>query len=125
MIHLDTNFLIRGLLRGTPQDIILRDWLRSGEKLGMSTIAWAELLCGPIETRHLELATVIVSERVPFLEDDSVLAARLFNESGRRRGTLADCMIAATSLRLKAPLATVNPSDFSHFEEAGLTVLTA
>ena len=125
MIHLDTNFLIRGLLSGTPHDKTLRDWLRSGEKLGMSAIAWAEFLCGPIEKRHLELATVIVSERVPFLEDDSVLAARLFNESGRRRGTLADCMIAATSLRVKAPLATANPSDFSRFEEAGLTVLAA
>ena len=125
MIHLDTNFLIRGLVRGTPQDKMLRDCLGSGEKLGMSTVAWAELLCGPIDTRHLELATAIVSERVPFLEDDSALAARLFNESGRRRGTFTDCMIAATSLRLKAPLATANPADFSRFEEAGLTVLTA
>jgi predicted nucleic acid-binding protein len=76
--------------------------------------------------RPLGLAVaVIVSERVPFLEEDSILAARLYNESGRRRGTLADCMIAATSLRLKAPIATVNPSDFSRFEDAGLTVLTA
>jgi predicted nucleic acid-binding protein len=125
MVHLDTNFLIRALVRGTPQDKVLRDWLRSGEKLGMNTIAWAELLCGPIETRHLELATAIVSERVPFLEEDSALAARLFNKSGRRRGTFADCMIAATSLRSKAPLATANPSDFSRFEEAGLTLLTA
>ena len=125
MVHLDTNFLIRALVRGTPHDKILRDWLRSGEKLGMSTITWAELLCGPIETHHLELATAIVSERVPFLEEDSALAARLFNESGRRRGTFADCMIAATSLRSKAPLATANPSDFSRFEEAGLTLLTA
>ena len=125
MVHLDTNFLIRALVRGTPHDKILRDWLRSGEKLGMSTIAWAEFLCGPIETRHLELATAIISERVPFLEEDSALAARLFNKSGRRRGTFADCMIAATSLRSKAPLATANPSDFSRFEEAGLTLLTA
>ncbi len=125
MVHLDTNFVIRALVRGTPHDTILRDWLRSGEKLGMSTIAWAELLCGPIEKRHLELATAIISERVPFLEEDSALAARLFNESGRRRGTFADCMIAATSLRSKAPLATANPSDFRRFEEAGLTLLTA
>jgi len=125
VIHLDTNFLIRALVRGTPQDEMLRGWLRSGEKLAMSTIAWAELLCGPMETRHLDLATAFVSERIPFLEEDSALAARLFNESGRRRGTFADCMIAATSLRSKARLATSNPSDFSRFEEAGLTLLTA
>ena len=125
MIHLDTNFLIRGLARGTPQDKMLRDWLKRGETLGMSTVAWTELLCGPIDTRHLQLATAIVSERVPLVEDDSALAARLFNESGRRRGTLADCMIAATALRSKAPLATANPADFNRFEDAGLTVLTA
>lgn len=91
----------------------------------MSTIAWAELLCGPIEKRHMESATTIVSKRVPFLEEDSALAARLFNESGRRRGTFVDCMIAATALRSQAPLATSNPSDFTRFEESGLTVLTA
>jgi predicted nucleic acid-binding protein len=125
MIHLDTNFLIRGLVRGAPEDKMLRDWLRSGESLGMSTIAWAEFLCGPVETGHRELATVIVSERIPFLEEDSVKAALLFNEAGRRRGTLADCMIASTSLRLQAPLATANPSDFIRFEAAGLIVLSA
>ena len=124
MIHLDTNFLIQALVSGTPQDNILRGWLRTGDNLGMSTIAWAELLCGPIERHHLELATVVVSERFPFLEEDSVLAARLFNESGRRRGSFTDCMIAATALRLQVPLATANISDFSGFKDAGLTILS-
>ena len=124
MIQLDTNFLIRVLVRGSAEDQMLRNWLRQGEAI-MNTVAWAEFLCGPIAPDHLELASAIVSERVPFLEVDSVKAAKLFNASGRRRGSFADCMIAATALRLEAPLATANPSDFVRFKDEGLLLLTA
>ena len=48
MIHLDTSFLIRALDPGSPEDLELRGWIREGETLGMSTVAWAELLCGPL-----------------------------------------------------------------------------
>ena len=48
MIHLDTSFLIRALARGLPEDRRLRGWLRSQEPLGMSSISWAEFLCGPV-----------------------------------------------------------------------------
>lgn len=123
LIHLDTSFLIRGLIHGSSEDRRLRDWLRRGEPLGMSVIAWAELLCGPLEASHLELISRVVSERVPFLEEDATLSARLFNESGRRRGSLIDCMIAATALRAGAPLATANTDDFRRFAAAGLTIL--
>ncbi len=122
VIHLDTSFLIRGLVHGSAEDRRLRDWLRKGETLGMSVIAWAELLCGPMETAHLEHAFRFVSERIPFLEEDALLTSRLFNESGRRRGSLMDCMIAAVALRAKAPLATANPSDFRRFAAHGLTL---
>ena len=42
MIHLDTSFLIRALVRGSAQDKRLRGWLGAGEPIGMSSIAWAE-----------------------------------------------------------------------------------
>lgn len=125
MIHLDTNFLIRALVHGSPQDEAVHKWLRSEETLGMCTIAWAELLCGPIDTRDVELASIVVPERIPFLEEDAALSARLFNESGRRQGSLADCMIASTALRLQVPLATANPSDFRRFEKHGLVLFAA
>ena len=123
MIHLDTNFMILALVRESPQDRKLREWLQRGEALAMSTIAWAELLCGPLTVELLEVATRFVSERVPFLEEDAQLAARLFNDSGRRRGSFVDCMIAATALRVTATLATTNVDDFRRFKSAGLALV--
>jgi predicted nucleic acid-binding protein len=123
VIVLDTGFLIRALARGSAQDARLREWLRDGEEVGMSAIAWAELLCGPIEPGAVDLAQRVVSRRVAFGEEDAAVAARLFNDTGRRRGSLTDCMIAATALRLDAPLATENPADFRRFEAAGLRLV--
>jgi predicted nucleic acid-binding protein len=123
MIHLDTSFLIRSLVPGSETDRRLRAWLREGEPLGMSAIAWAEFLCGPLAETQLQLVNLIVPRRAPFGEDEAILASRLFNDSGRRRGSLADCMIAATAIREEATLATRNPRDFRRFESAGLHVV--
>ena len=123
MIHLDTNFLIGALDPGTPQDAILREWLRSGNEMAMSVVAWAEFLCGPVSEPILKRAARIVAERVPLLEEDAAAAAELFNVSGRRRGTLADCFIAATAIRIAAPLATTDVSDFRPFEKSGLRLV--
>jgi predicted nucleic acid-binding protein len=124
LIHLDASFLIRALAGGTPQDRRLRAWLAAGETLGVSAVAWAEFLCGPVEAADLELVDRVVQERGSFGEAEAALAARLFNDSGRRRGTLADCMIAATAIRAGAALATENPKDFRRFEPAGLVLAT-
>ncbi|MGH7646326.1 MAG: PIN domain-containing protein [Gemmatimonadales bacterium] len=124
-VHLDTGFLIRALVPGSDEDRALRGWLRRGASLGMSTIAWAEFLCGPVGAEHAELAARVVGNRVPFVEDDAALAARLFNLAGRRRGTLTDCMIAATAVAAGAALATTNTADFRRFEVAGLELATA
>ncbi len=120
LIHLDANFLIRGLVPETPQAVSLREWLAAGEAVGMSTVAWAEFLCGPVAEPILERAALIVAERVPLLEEDADVAAKLFNASGRRRRSLADCLIAATALRSAVPLATTNLADFRRFEKMGL-----
>ena len=57
VIHLDTSFLIKSLVRGSAEDRSLRDWLKTGEVVAMSAVAWAELLCGPLEQSHLELVS--------------------------------------------------------------------
>jgi predicted nucleic acid-binding protein len=78
-----------------------------------------------VEARHVLLASHVVGEQVPFLGEDATVAAHLFNLSGRRRGSLADCMIAAIALRLDATLATANPEDFRKLQPAGVKVVTA
>jgi predicted nucleic acid-binding protein len=123
MIHLDSSFMILALIRGSAQDRKLRQWLQQDEVLAMSAVAWAEMLCGPLPVGLLDVATRIVSERVPFQEEEAQLSARLFNESGRRRGSFVDCVIAATALRVGARLATANLDDFLRFKAARLSLL--
>ncbi len=122
MIHLDTSFLIRALDPGSTEDRKLRRWIGAGETLGMSTVAWAEFLCGPLARSDIELAAEIVGEHCDFKPEHAVIAARLFNESGRRRGSLIDCMIAAAALADSAPIATANAADFHRFKDSGLTM---
>lgn len=95
-------------------------WMASGETLQVSAVAWAEFLCGPVTAEQLQLAVQIVGRPVDFTVRDAAIAARLFNATGRRRGTMADCMIAAAAMRADALLATSNAADFRRFTEHGL-----
>jgi predicted nucleic acid-binding protein len=115
IIHLDTSFLIRALSPNSSEDKQLRGWMADGARLGMSAIGWTEFLCGPLDQRQLALAAAIVGEPEPFVAEDSGKTAELFNRSGRRRGSLIDCMIAAVAIRMGASLATANHSDFRRF----------
>ena len=90
MIHLDTGFLIRALIPGTPEEAKLRMWVGKGEAVVMSSVAWAEFLCGPLRGIDRELADRVVERRQDFTPDHAVIAARLFNESGRRRAMIID-----------------------------------
>jgi predicted nucleic acid-binding protein len=109
MIHLDTSFLIRALAADTPEDLRIRHWLTSGEALGISSLAWCEFLCGPLDTAHAALAARLVLAPEPFDAEDARAAASLFNQTGRRRGTLIDCMIAASAMRRGASVAPAIP----------------
>jgi predicted nucleic acid-binding protein len=124
LILLDTSFLIRALVARSVQDRQLRHWLADKTPIGISSIAWAEFLCGPVRPAMIEVVRRFVTVRAVFDEDDAQLAAQLFNESGRRRGSLADCMIAATAIRARAALATANAADFRRFITAGLELAT-
>jgi predicted nucleic acid-binding protein len=89
----------------------------------MSSVAWTEFLCGPVPPDSERLASEVVTQRREFNERHAALAARLFNLSGRRRGALIDCMVAAVAIEDEAPIATANVNDFQRFESAGLVVL--
>ena len=122
MIHLDTSFLIGALAPGSREDARLREWIGANEPLSMSTVAWAEFLCGPIDETALSVVSVVVGRQSRFTEEMAAIAARLFNSTGRRRGTMVDCMIAATALAEEAAVATSNPDDFRRFEAFGLAL---
>jgi predicted nucleic acid-binding protein len=83
MIHLDTGFLIRALVRNSSEDVKFRAWLGSSADVGISSIAWAEFLCGPVGRKEVELAARVLPNRYPFTQGDAAVAARLFNLSGR------------------------------------------
>lgn len=80
MIHLDTNYLIRLLVRGSSQAQDVDRWLASGEEMATSAIAWTEFLNGPVTAREIELVIAVLQSRiVPFGCAEATLAAQLFN----------------------------------------------
>ena len=85
MIHLDTSFVILALRGGSPEEGKMRDWVSSGESLTMSAVAWAEFLCGPLSRSELDMAAQIVGQCRDLTAGHAEVAARLFNETGRRR----------------------------------------
>lgn len=121
MIHLDTNFLINAIRGGTREDRRLRRWVED-DVLGLSSIAWTEFLCGPVSGREVRIAATLCGPPAEFGLPDAELAAELYNASGRRRGSLTDCMIAAAALNAGAAIATNNVADFERFASFGLVV---
>ena len=82
-----------------------------------------EFLCGPVIPQLVALAAAAFPDPVHLLPEDAARAADLFNATGRRRGSLADCLIAATCLRMQASLATNNLADFQKFQPHGLRLM--
>ena len=80
-------------------------------------------MCGPISPAQANKAAVIAQVIEPLAKTDAERGAELFNVSGRRRGSLADYLIAAVALQRGAPLATDNVSDFRAFTALGLVVV--
>ena len=122
MIHLDTSFLIRSLIPGSSEAARVEVWINTRTPLGVSSICYAEFLCGPLNPAHLPFLEQLLGEPLQFTRLDAEKAAELFNSSGRRRGKLVDCMIAATAIREGASVATSNVADFSAFQTSGLRI---
>jgi predicted nucleic acid-binding protein len=123
MIHLDTNDLIRSLVPKTQQAQQLDSWIMAGETISASAMVWSEFLCGPLSQTQAAAAMAILAGVESVTAIDAALAAELFNKSGRRRGSLADCIIAAVALRSGASLATDNRADFAPLADMGLTLV--
>lgn len=78
--------------------------------------------CGPVPPEQIRLAEALIRDPEAIIASDAAKASELFNATGRRRGTLADCIIAAICLRLNASIATNNLDDFRPFEPFGLRI---
>ncbi len=122
MIHLDTNFLIDALVPDSGKETQLVDWLSAGEKLGISAVAWGEFLCGPLSATAEELARKLLPDADSLERADAEKAAALFNLTGRRSKSYADCCIGALAIRFGAPLATSNGDDFTPLVPHGLAL---
>jgi predicted nucleic acid-binding protein len=123
MIHLDTNLLVDLVTVGSEGGLRILDWLRKGRKIGASSIAWSEFCNGPLTREQKEAAfRVLDGWIVDFTWREAEDAARFFNLAGRRKGSHADCMIAATAMRAGASLATFNAGDFTRLVPLGLVL---
>jgi len=123
MIHLDTNILIGLAEADTPIVRAIGRWLDDNEKLAVSSIAWFEFSCGPLEADALELIEQVIAGRVVvFNASQAQRAGDLFNRAGRQRASRWDCMIAAAAIESRARLATRNGTDFARFKSYGLEI---
>jgi predicted nucleic acid-binding protein len=123
-ICLDTNYLVRGLVKGARESAELIQWKQSGEILLSAAPAWYEFLCGPVSGLHIRVVRAFLSGGiVGFEEAQATEAARLFNAIGRIRRLRTDTMIAATAIVAGAALATSNKEDFKPFIPHGLRIV--
>ena len=124
MIHLDTNLLIDLVTAGSPHIALIRRWLRDGEELAASAIAWSEFCNGPHSKEQKDAVFAVLEQRVvDFTCQQAEMASRLFHYTGRRRGSHPDCMIAAAAMAQGVTVATRNIDDFERFTKHGLKML--
>jgi predicted nucleic acid-binding protein len=120
MIHLDTNALI-ALPQWARQNTALVQRIAGGAPTAVSAVVWYEFLSGPVTAAEIGMARALICGRVvPISEDDALLAANLFNQTGRRRTLKTDTLIAAVAIRADASFATLNTDDFAPFTAHGL-----
>jgi len=90
----------------------------------VSAFAWHEFVSGPLQKEQTDFVLSFVEERIiPIDREIAELAATLYNETGRKKGSRPDCIIAATAIAQKSFLVTYNKSDFAPFFDFGLQLI--
>lgn len=74
MIHFDANFLVAALAENTAAAALLDGWVEKSEELAISTVAYAEFLCGPLSA---EAETESNRSRSPFRSSHKMRKRRL------------------------------------------------
>ena len=113
MIHLDANFLIHFLKSNSPQARLAEGLLAKGESFAVSSVAWMEVVSGPVSSAQLEALSALVEDRiVPFDRAEAIFAASLFNMAGRKRSLRGDSMVAACAMTSGSPLLTASHNGY-------------
>jgi predicted nucleic acid-binding protein len=125
-LHLDTNALIALSDPSHPLFLRIERHLEDGWTAGTDAVAWHEYVRGPLLAEDRERVLLIIENRVSALTRDiAERAAVLFNVTGRRRASTANCLIAAACLEADAELVTDNASDFAVFTRHGMKICMA
>ena len=123
MIHLDTNILIDLSSQNSSYLPYLVALEKRGFRFSCSSITWFEFCNGPCtEEQQLVTLRFLDNNIIPFSQHQARLASQLFNQTGRRRSSRADCMIAAAAIHNNAPIATYNHKNFEKFTPHGLKI---
>ncbi|HEY5770366.1 MAG TPA: PIN domain-containing protein [Terrimicrobium sp.] len=123
-VHLDANVLVALSDPSLPFFATVAEAIARGDQMETSVIAWHEYARGPLLPEDQARAARLVEGRIVALTRPMAeLAARLFNETGRRRASTADCLIAAAAIKANAELLTDNIADFEGFVPHGLSLL--
>ena len=122
-LHLDTNALIALSDSAHPLFLEVEKCLEEDGTVGTNAVAWHEYVRGPLLPEDIDRALRIMENRVFDLTRlMAEKAAELFNATGRRRASTADCLIAAACLQHDAELLTNNVDDFTPFKVHGLKI---
>ena len=125
-LHLDTNALIALSDPSHPLFQRIERRLEEGWTAGTDAVAWHEYVRGPMLAEDRERVLLVIENRVSALTRDiAERAAELFNATGRRRASTADCLIAAACLQADAELVTDHADDFAVFTRHGLKLCGA
>jgi len=124
VIHLDTNLLIDLVTCHSPQVEMVRGWLKNNTPLSVPAVTWSEFCNGPHSKEQKDAIHAILRGGIhPFTEDQAEFASRLFHKTGRKRGSHANCMIAAAAFCSHQSIATSNSKDFERFVPYGVNII--
>lgn len=103
---------------------MVRNWLQNRVPLAASAVTWSEFCNGPHSTEQKNAIHAILLGGIrPFTEDQAEFASRLYHKTGRKRGSHADCMIAAAAYCSSQAIATRNIADFERFVPYGVKLI--
>lgn len=122
-LHLDTNAIIA---LGDPSHelfLAVEKCLEEGGSVSTDAVAWHEYIRGPVHPDEAARALLILENRVfELTRQTAETAAILFNATGRRRASTADCLIAAACMAEDSTLLTQNVEEFKPFASHGLKI---